>query len=482
MRKVAIKSLLVFLLFANCKENVNNEEECQCTNELDFVIGYYERNLPGFKDNVTPETQATYKKLKGTLKAEAAKVDNPSDCFKITTYYVEFFKDNHSRINMSLPRVDESNDEELNAFLNSDAFKSRETYNLSEEETQQYPLDDIRGMYQTADGSYTVAIIPSEGALRKYIGVITDSKTKLWQKGQVKLELNPKADGSYEAFVYMRNHGLQYNPNFKLVNGILGDTWFKTSKENFENPVINNDWSFYVETLNDNTTYLRIPTFSGDYSAKLDSLYRIAKPLIESHPYLIVDVRNNGGGSDSNVSPLLDYIYTQPLKNDNVDLWVTKDNIAQWERWYEEDKKDTINYTKEDIKWYEEQIALMKNAPLNTFVNRSKGEDLVREVNPNKPKKVAILQNKYCASSCETLLFWGKQSTNTILVGENSGGYVGYGEVGNIKTPCFEYDLYTTMTRYEEERKYEVVGISPDHYLDYDKDWIQQTLKLLEEN
>ena len=38
-------------------------------------------------------------------------------------------------------------------------------------------------------------------------------------------------------------------------------------------------------------------------------------------------VRNNGGGSDRNASPLLKYIYTKPLEEDNVDLYVTKDNI-----------------------------------------------------------------------------------------------------------------------------------------------------------
>lgn len=482
MRKLKSSIFLLFVMtsISSCKNELREtEENCQCINDLDFVIEYYERNLPGFKDNVTPNTETTYNDLKERLKTEAEKVKNPSECFKITTYYVEFFRDNHSSIYMSPPRVDESNQDQLNTFINSDIYKSRETYNLSNDDIKQYPLEDIRGLYQTSDGTYTVAIIPNEGALRKYIGVITESKTKLWKKGQIKLELNPKSDGSYEAFVYMRNHGLQYNPNFKLVNGVLGDGWFKTLKPNFENPVVNNDWSFYIDVLNDDTAYLRIPTFSHDYSAKLDSLYKAAKPIIEKHPYLIIDVRNNGGGSDSNVNPLLDYIYTQPLKNDNVDIWVTRDNIAQWERWYEEDKKDTINYTKEDIQWYEEQIALMKSVPLNTFVNRSKGEDEVRKINPNKPKKVAILQNKYCASSCETLLFWGKQSTNTILVGENSGGYVGYGEVGNIKTPCYKYDLYTTMTRYQEERKYEVIGISPDYYLSYDKDWIEQTIDLL---
>ena len=71
------------------------------------------------------------------------------------------------------------------------------------------------------------------------------------------------------------------------------------------------------------------------------------------------------------------------------------------------------------------------------------------------------------------------ESDKTIIVGENSGGYVGYGEIGSVLTPNFNFELGATMTRYNKQRAYEAEGIPPDYYLSNDEDWVKQTLKIL---
>lgn len=121
----------------------------------------------------------------------------------------------------------------------------------------------------------------------------------------------------------------------------------------------------------------------------------------------------------------------------------------------------------------------MQSVKNKTFITRSKGEIINLDTILKNPVKVAIIMNKYCASSCETLLFWAKESDKTILVGENSGGYVGYGEISEVKTPNFSFDLGCTMTRYNKQREFEVIGISPQYYLTNKKDWIEQAIELL---
>ncbi len=64
-------------------------------------------------------------------------------------------------------------------------------------------------------------------------------------------------------------------------------------------------------------------------------------------------------------------------------------------------------------------------------------------------------------------------------MGENSGGYVGYGEVGLVFTPIFNFELYTTMTMYNTQKKYEVVGIAPDVLLSNDQNWIETAVSKL---
>ena len=473
MSRLFIGLLLILTFQARAQQN------CGCESELNFVTQYYEKNLPGFADNVNASNKQAYEAFKADLKSASKTVSTKTDCFKLLTYYVEFFKDNHSGINMRFDNVNEDDDEALSKFLNSEIYTNRETYELTKSDLQQYPTNDLRGIYRISSGSYTIAIIPSKTPFRDYIGVIIESTSKLWKKGDIKMELKHNQTGLLEAMVYLRNHSIRHYPKFTFENGILGDNWIKTSNENNTNHAINNSRSLQFEQINDSTTYLRIPTFSGGQSARIDSLYKAVDEIIRANPYLIIDVRNNGGGSDRNATHLLNYIYTKPIKTDKVGLYTTPDNIKVWNDWYEAAKNDPENYGPETIKWFEKELKKMKKGKPGTFVSRSKGGKITRKIQGPTPKKVAVMFNRYCASSCETLLFWAKQSDKTIMVGENSGGYVGYGEVGSIQTPCYGFTLRCTMTRYENQRKYEVVGIAPQHKLPNNQDWIEQTLTLL---
>ena len=455
------------------------QSTCTCAKELDFVMGYYERNLASFSDNVNNNNRAAYEAFKQDLRKEANTVEHTADCFRVLTYYVEFFKDNHASISMSQAEVDENNEAAVRTFLGSELFRSREVYELQADDLKQYPLDDIRGIYHIGE-VYKIAVIPNKTPFRDYIGVILESSSKIWKRGQVKLEIRQVGENHYQAFSYLRNHSLRFSGRYQLKNGILGDSWVKTSKEDARNYATNEDRGFYFQRINDSTAYLRVSSFSGYYTAKIDSLYQAVDEEIRQTPHLIIDVRDNGGGSDMNVSPLLPYLYTNPIKGDQVKLLVTEDNLNLWKKWQKEWEADSINFSAEQVEWMRSEVARMEKAKPNTWITRSKGGKHKQKDVSKYPVSVAIIQNKYCASSCETLLFWAKQSSRTILVGENSGGYVGYGENGGLNTPCYNFRLSCTMTRYEEQRKYEADGVTPDYLLEYDRDWIDQTMELLE--
>ncbi|NUO01409.1 MAG: hypothetical protein HUU01_12435 [Saprospiraceae bacterium] len=454
-------------------------QNCACSEELHYVTGYYEANLPGFKDNVNNRNQAGYDAMKKQLFEAARQAADKSECFKVLTYYVEFFKDNHSHISMEYPVVNDQNPELVKEFLNSPLFLNREKISLGK--IEQKPLEDIEGIYQTQDSAYTIAIVPSKKGLRDYAGVILESKTPLWVPGQVKMELKRKSDKVFEVFLYMRNHSLNFVPQMELKEGRLGDNWFKTSLKtrNSYNLNLSNELEF--REIDAETNYMRIPSFSGHLTARMDDFYNRYDSLIRSKPYLIIDVRNNGGGSDRNVNPLLPYLYTGPFKDDVVDIYVTKDNIAVFEQWYAGRLRDTVNFDSLSTRYMRYEIDEMKKLPQQSFMQRGSSSRIKLDRVLAKPSKIAIMVNKHCASSCETLLFWAKKSKKTILVGENSGGYVGYGEIGGVKTPCYKYTLGCTMTRYRKQRKYEVVGVAPDYRLDNQTDWLTQTLKLVKE-
>ena len=476
-----LKNTRIFFIFLFTITLSNNffGQKCSCETELEFVINYYETNLPGFIDNVSDSNRLEYDNFKKKIQTNVQQAKDKNECFKMLTYYVEFFKDNHSSIQMNVAQVDDKDKKSLKAFYKSDAFKNTETIQLTEDNLKQTELDKITGIYQTSDSMYTVAIVPNKNDLRDYVAVIIESKTPLWIKGQIKFELKQKSENVFDVFMYMRNHSLRFISNVKLNDGILVDDWFKTSLKTRKSFNIEAPKDLQFKELDDSTNYVYIPTFSGNWTAKLDSFYVKYDYALRSKARLIIDVRNNGGGSDENVNPILKYLYTNPFYTDKVELFVTKENIRKSIEWYEENKNDTINFDKEFLLATWEEIETMKKAPLNTFIPRVDRELIQLEEVLTNPKKVAIIVNKRCASSCEDLLFMAKESSKTILVGENSGGYVGYGEITFVPTPCYQFNLGCTMTRYKDQRQYEKLGIAPNFQLDNKSDWIEQTLQLL---
>lgn len=52
------------------------------------------------------------------------------------------------------------------------------------------------------------------------------------------------------------------------------------------------------------------------------------------------------------------------------------------------------------------------------------------------PKKIALLFNRGTASAAEGMILDFMQSDKVITIRENSGGYIGYGNVMTAQTPC----------------------------------------------
>ena len=456
------------------------QSECNCLSELNFVIAFIEANAPSFQDNVNSTNQVEYNDLKKQVMMNAKTASNKVECFKALTYYVEFFKDNHTALYAHSEDVDEDNAASVQSFLKTDAYQSTEEFALGSQSSEQYSLEDIRGIYQTHDGRYTIAVVPDKGLYRDYVGVITASQSKLWKPNQIRLEIKKTSDGRLEVFEHQNDHSLKFYRDYPFVNGVLGDTWFKTSIQEKINPVSDISDSLVFRMIGDSVAYLRIPSFFVSQLKQIDSLVTAVDRKIKQTPYLVIDVRNNGGGSDRNALRLLDYIYTNPIEQDRVELFATEGNIEKYENIYREAQQDTANYGEGFRTWARNTIERMKSAPSNSYLLLSTEDQFIRNDSVlDTPRKVAVLYNKYCASSCETLLFWAMESDKTILVGENSGGYVGYGEALVIKTPCFGFNFPGSTTRYKNRRKYEVDGIPPDHQLRYDKDWLQQTIEIL---
>ena len=477
-----MKYFFTLLIFISLINNAYSQH-CKCENELDFVIDYIENNLPGFIDNVNDTNKRQYESFKEELKLSAVKnCDNRFECLKNLMIYVEYFKDNHTEIydNNSID-IDKNDSLSVAKFLVSEQFRNSEVFDIKKQKIRKKTFSEIENVYQFIDSSFTIAIVKDKKSWRDYIGVILESKSQIWQKGQIRFELKQKSKNTFDMFYYDEDHSLYFIKNISLKDGVLDNDFFNVNlkkRNDFSRDAPN---KITFRFLDDSTSYIRISTFSGDMSAQLKAFYEKIDKLVKSRPYLIIDIRNNGGGSTDNAYPLLQYIYSKPFYNDNIDIYATEENIRKWEMFYKSAQEDTINYEKEYLNELLDEITRMKKARNQTFIKRTDGEVIELDTVLAKPKKAAIIMNRNTASSAESFVLWAMESDKTIIVGENSGGYIGYGEITETETPNFKFKLACTITRYEKQRAFEEIGVSPKFYLNNESDWIEQTLKILKQ-
>lgn len=82
----------------------------------------------------------------------------------------------------------------------------------------------------------------------------------------------------------------------------------------------------YIKQLNKTTLYIRIPSFNQKYKEAVDSIFITQRETILATKNLIIDIRENGGGSDDTYSTIIPYLYTNPIRIVGVEFFSTKLN------------------------------------------------------------------------------------------------------------------------------------------------------------
>ncbi len=226
---------------------------------------------------------------------------------------------------------------------------------------------------------------------------------------------------------------------------------------------------FQGGALNKTTALLILPSFNIRYKHAIDSILQANEQTIRNAPNLIIDIRNNGGGSDESFSGLLPFLYTNPIVRINSDIWSTEDNVGK----YESVAADT-HYTAET-----RQVMKVLAGKLRLNVGRfvSEGDDDTLQlpaVDP-VPTKVIILMNNYVASSAEGFLLQAVQSKKVVLAGEHSKGELDYASVHYMTSPGGRLILGcpTSRSRRLPHSPIDNIGVEPDVLLTPGKDWIR---------
>jgi C-terminal processing protease CtpA/Prc len=96
---------------------------------------------------------------------------------------------------------------------------------------------------------------------------------------------------------------------------------------------------------------------------------------------------------------------------------------------------------------------------------------------------VAILVNSGCASTTEQFLLFARQSSKTIIMGENTQGTLDYSNMRQASFSCLPYILRYATTRSRRldiKQGIDEEGIKPNIYLKREANWINEAVRILE--
>ncbi|MFZ5552892.1 MAG: S41 family peptidase [Bacteroidota bacterium] len=476
--------LLFFALILSVR---TYSQTCDCDKEFQFIKNYIEINYVGFKDKVTPSTKMEYDILVNKLQDLTKSANSSNYCLYIIKKYLLYFKDQHIQISSKEKQISQKDTAALRGLFNNteNIILTKETINALKNK----PLSEIEGIYSSTSKTYKIAITKNANPFRDYAGVIINSRNGFWKPNQVKIELKHIEGDKYEGIVYDKFHNSKIN-TYTITNGVFTpDEYLKegaksssNSKDDYE-PYKKAEFSntmAFLKQVNDSTLYLRIKSFDGQFAKQIETVIKDDEVLLKSKPYLILDLRYNGGGSDNAYSSLLPFIYTNPVKGIGVDVFSTPANIIAWQKMITEYDE---YFSVDDKKELNDLVKRMQENPFKLISSADDGIDTLSSVY-TYPKKVAVIINEGCGSTTEQFLLDAKQSNKVILIGKATAGVLDYSNVRQVDFSCMNFVLGypTTRSRRIPDNAIDNIGIKPNISMTFDKGWLEKVVGIMTTN
>lgn len=220
------------------------------------------------------------------------------------------------------------------------------------------------------------------------------------------------------------------------------------------------------------TLYIALKSCDLANKPILDSLLKANAASLKTIPNWIVDFRGNGGGSTDVFQNLLPFFYTKTLYDKGDKHWMTPEQTAAFKKFTEENRAlmdtGTLSYLTKIIRFGE--------ANPNGWYDGGNDSLKYKQV-VAYPKRVAVLSDRNNGSSGETFLLTAKGISDKVTVfGENSAGYMDYGDLQEFAFPCNKLMMYIPSRRsnyLDDGVTYSYNGIPPDVFIPANnKDWI----------
>lgn len=213
--------------------------------------------------------------------------------------------------------------------------------------------------------------------------------------------------------------------------------------------------------VDDSTAVLRLPSFEMGYKVAIDSLVEEARGRLLATPYLVVDVRQNGGGYTGSFDAVLPLLASGPIVRPGADLWTSAANVAFVRGWL------TDRDAPADFRAQIQAVLPVLEARPDQFVPFAPNNVVSFGEPSTLPRAVGVLVDRGCASSCENFVLDARQSRKVTVFGaEHTRGMVDYGNVRAAWLPGWRrLRIPTSRSRRLPAEPLDNVGIAPGVWL-----------------
>jgi hypothetical protein len=456
-------------------------QNCTCESNFEWVKKTFEENDAGFQYILDKKGQNAYDIHNQLIMEKIRTAKNLNECTGFLYEWTKFFRSGHVGIGCLTcepPISQTTNEVSVYDTLNVDISQFQKY--ISEKEEVSY-----EGVWVT--GSYKIGI-KKEG--ENYIGFIIESDVETWQTpGLVKLKIERNGN-SIKSTYYMRNHSPVESgePNLTGNNYMqIGDIILKRLTPHFPEDKFADIYfksldskSLYLEEINPTTLYFRIPSFEYKEKQSIDKLISSNKKKILKTEKLIIDIRNNGGGSDNSWNALLPLICTNQVYLDGVEFLSTELNNQLFLNMIKDRNFLVRMWGKNKYKKLQSRLGEFVNLHNDTVFT------YVSKVN-EYPKNIGIIINKGCGSATEQFLLFAKQSKKVKLFGTNTFGCLDISNLISVDSPCKEIRLWYCLSRSLRipHMVIDDIGLQPDLYIDEtipQHKWVEYVLNEMENN
>lgn len=465
MIKYTFCLLFLFLLAFSLKA-----QNCNCGDNFRFVVEKIKKNYIGYNDKVSSSNQLQFQKFTDSLQ-NIATASSPYKCTGLIRDWLSFFEDKHIDFGIDFSKL--SPDSVRFFFENEEKTRWSESIFKSYLKNNDERLDSIEGIWNF--GIYEIGIVKdSTKRDLEFIGFVIKADSARWMPQQIKFKIK-KTGNQYETIYFSGgDHSINY-PNLIVQKDLLDFGLFgrwkrgeKKTKTASPSKIVPPELMASFKVLDDQTSLLTLPSFDIKYKSRIDSLIDNNKDNLSTTKHLIIDVRDNPGGTTGCFEKLIPYLYTNPIHIDGGIVLATEDNIRDC---YEKDYSYSSLETRKKIKKNNEKL----RAHLGELYPLYKPETIKLSKTLKKPERISILINKNTASSGEYFILRAEQSKKVTLFGQNTSGMVDYGEIAITHPPCVFFTLIYPVAKslLSLKRPLDNIGIAPNVRIpEREKDWI----------